>query len=103
AALNKVEDRIVICEGDNRLVCPRGVATRVNMGLIPTSLASLETACQALDVTAATELTLHVHENLSYIDTKQQECDVPKKMNKDQVETARTQWAAGIVAQVREV
>ena len=100
ATLNKVQERIIICEGDNQLVCPVGVATRVNMGLIPTSLASLETACKALDITSPQELILHFHENLSYDPNKK---DSDSLKSKTQIETARIVWADGIVKRVHEI
>lgn len=46
--LNRVEDRCTIHEGDNRETCPNNVADRVNLGLIPSSEISWETACRAL-------------------------------------------------------
>lgn len=59
--LNNVEDRCVVHEGDNRLVCPKGIANRVNLGLIPTSENSWKAACQALKTVGG---TLHVHGNV---------------------------------------
>jgi len=46
--MNKVRDRCTIHEGDNRLTCPSDVADRVNLGLIPSSEMSWDTACKAL-------------------------------------------------------
>ncbi|KAL0267197.1 UNVERIFIED_CONTAM: hypothetical protein PYX00_009542 [Menopon gallinae] len=59
--LNNVEDRCCVYEGDNREVCPKGVADRVNLGLIPSSEISWRTACEALKPTGG---TLHVHGNV---------------------------------------
>ncbi|XP_017493645.1 PREDICTED: tRNA wybutosine-synthesizing protein 2 homolog [Rhagoletis zephyria] len=103
ALLNRVEERVVILEGDNRLVCPVGVASRVNMGLIPSSLASLETACRALDVLTFSRLTLHVHENLTYeLMKRPKEEEEDKKSKRESTELARRRWAQGIVEQVRD-
>ncbi|RZF33250.1 hypothetical protein LSTR_LSTR016246, partial [Laodelphax striatellus] len=61
--LNKVVDKCTIHEGDNRVVCPRNLADRVNFGLIPTSRDSWKTGCLALK--SARGGVLHVHENLN--------------------------------------
>lgn len=99
AILNKVQEKVIICEGDNRLVCPVGVASRVNMGLIPTSLTSLETACKALDVVTFSRLYLHVHENLTYeLPSKVSEVSISRK---EAIEVSRKRWADGVVEQVR--
>ena len=45
---NRVSDRCVVHAGDNRLVAPVGVADRVNLGLLPSSESSWETACRCL-------------------------------------------------------
>lgn len=106
AALNKVQERVSICEGDNRLVCPVGVASRVNMGLIPTSLASLETACRALDVAAFSRLYLHVHENLTYeleLEPPKQQSSTVSNKKKEAIERARRRWAEGVVEQVQRM
>ncbi|GAB6022264.1 tRNA wybutosine-synthesizing protein 2 [Chamberlinius hualienensis] len=60
--LNRVNDRCRIYFGDNRTACPVGVAQRVNLGLIPSSEISWETACRALD--PVTGGVLHVHANV---------------------------------------
>lgn len=65
AKLNHVEKKMTILFGDNRVVCPVNVAQHVNMGLIPSSLDSLSTACRALDPNSDT-LYLHIHENVNY-------------------------------------
>jgi len=46
---NKVEERCTVYLGDNRIVCPKNVANKVNLGLIPSSELSWETACNALN------------------------------------------------------
>ncbi|XP_033105278.1 tRNA wybutosine-synthesizing protein 2 homolog [Anneissia japonica] len=60
--LNNVQDRCAVYEGDNRQICPTGVADRVNLGLIPTSSAGWPVACQALKSTGG---ILHIHGNVS--------------------------------------
>ncbi|CAG0891796.1 unnamed protein product [Darwinula stevensoni] len=61
-ALNGIQDRCTVHEGDNRKVCPENVADRVNLGLIPSSEEGWVPACKALrrDVGGM----LHVHGNV---------------------------------------
>ncbi|XP_029636673.1 tRNA wybutosine-synthesizing protein 2 homolog isoform X1 [Octopus sinensis] len=61
--LNKVEDRCIIHFGDNKKVCPHGVADRVNLGLLPSSREGWLPACLSLksDIGGI----LHIHENVS--------------------------------------
>ncbi|XP_035698037.1 tRNA wybutosine-synthesizing protein 2 homolog [Branchiostoma floridae] len=61
--INKVQDRCTVHHGDNRQVCPRGVADRVNLGLIPSSRSGWPVACAALRPT--TGGILHIHENVT--------------------------------------
>ncbi|KAG7557630.1 S-adenosyl-L-methionine-dependent methyltransferase [Arabidopsis suecica] len=58
---NSVSDRCIILEGDNRITAPKGVADRVNLGLIPSSEGSWVTAIQALRPEGG---ILHVHGNV---------------------------------------
>lgn len=60
--LNKVEDRCKIYEGDNRMVCPKKIANRVNLGLIPTSEPFWNVACEALLDSGG---ILYVHNNVT--------------------------------------
>ena len=48
--------------GDNRQVCPRGVADRVNLGLIPSAEISYKTACLALK--PGVDGMMHIHGNV---------------------------------------
>ena len=59
---NHVEDRCTVYPGDNRLLCPQGIADRVNLGLLPTAEMSYKTACLALK--PATGGILHIHGNV---------------------------------------
>lgn len=97
--LNKMEHRMTICAGDNRLVCPVNIAHRVQMGLIPTSLNSLDIACRSLKVynndDKNTDFTLHVHENLNYFDKIKSIKDTNFK-RKEIILEERKQWAEGI-------
>ncbi|XP_078695660.1 tRNA wybutosine-synthesizing protein 2 homolog [Branchiostoma floridae x Branchiostoma belcheri] len=61
--LNKVQDRCIVHHGDNREVCPRSVADRVNLGLIPSSRDGWPVACGALR--PDTGGILHIHENVT--------------------------------------
>eukprot|EP00912_Choanoflagellata_sp_UC4_P000644 UC4_evm2s399 len=56
-------ERYTVLHGDNREVCPQGIADRVNLGLIPTSRAGWETACYALKPSKGG--WLHIHENVN--------------------------------------
>jgi len=60
--VNHVEDRCTVYPGDNRIVCPRNVADRVNLGLLPSAEMSYKTACLALK--EATGGYLHIHANV---------------------------------------
>lgn len=80
--LNNVNDKCEIREGDNRLVAPKGIANRVNLGLIPTSSASWRVACDALNRT--TGGYLHIHENVeSWIieSSESDDVDIVKEKN----------------------
>ena len=59
---NHVQDRCTVYFGDNKVVCPKNVADRVNLGLIPSSELSWETACHALR--NETGGVMHIHTNL---------------------------------------
>lgn len=67
---NGVEDRCTVHFGDNRSTCPFDVADRVNLGLIPSSELSWETACLALKNDSGG--VLHIHAN---IDSKNQKTE----------------------------
>ncbi|CAM8906693.1 unnamed protein product [Rhodiola kirilowii] len=58
---NSVTEKCVVLEGDNRLTAPKGIANRVNLGLLPTSELSWETAVRALRSDGG---MLHVHANV---------------------------------------
>lgn len=64
---NKVHDRCTVHVGDNRQTCPEKLADRVNLGLIPSSEISWETACRALRSDSGG--ILHIHSN---VDSKSQ-------------------------------
>lgn len=76
----KLTERCTVLEGDNRQVCPKRVADRVNLGLIPESVISWRTACEALRDVGG---TLHIHGNVEC--AKQQ-----NKMNQ------LNQWAENV-------
>lgn len=69
-----LSDKCEVLEGDNRLVCPKNVADRVNLGLIPGSDISWKTACEALKDTGG---ILHIHGN---VESKKDE-NKQEKMN----------------------
>ena len=60
--LNGVSDKCSVYQGDNRKVCPVGVADRVNLGLIPSSQEGWSVACAALKQSGG---ILHVHSNVT--------------------------------------
>ncbi|XP_075675745.1 tRNA wybutosine-synthesizing protein 2 homolog [Dermatophagoides pteronyssinus] len=99
--LNHVEDRMTICEGDNHHSCPHGIGHRIHMGLIPTSLESLEIGCQALDLSSEKDLFMHIHENLSYFEQIKQQSNGE---NKPQIiEEQRKKWATNICEQISTI
>ena len=61
-AANGVEERCVVHVGDCREVCPRGLADRVNLGLVPSSEVGWPAACAALRPDRGG--WLHVHGNV---------------------------------------
>ncbi|XP_048779767.2 tRNA wybutosine-synthesizing protein 2 homolog isoform X4 [Ostrea edulis] len=61
-SLNKVEERCMIHFGDNREHCPKDIADRVNLGLIPSSEPGWEMACAALKKCSGG--ILHIHSNV---------------------------------------
>ncbi|KAF6205761.1 hypothetical protein GE061_019934 [Apolygus lucorum] len=71
-SLNGVADRCTVHDGDNRLVCPKNIANRVNLGLIPSSEASWDTACQTLLSSGG---TLYVHQNVESKVHSSKHCD----------------------------
>ncbi|XP_013389560.1 tRNA wybutosine-synthesizing protein 2 homolog [Lingula anatina] len=76
--LNGVAERCIVHQGDNRLVCPKGVADRVNLGLIPSSEEGWPVACAALKSQSGG--ILHIHYN---VETK-----TPEHRNDSRKETA---------------
>lgn len=56
------ESKYSILEGDNRMVCPRNIAHRVNLGLIPSAEGSYKTAVEALNGNFGG--VLHIHGNV---------------------------------------
>ncbi|KAJ8048084.1 tRNA wybutosine-synthesizing protein 2-like [Holothuria leucospilota] len=59
--LNGVKNRCQIHFGDNKKVCPKSVADRVNLGLIPSSEDAWPVACTALKPSGG---ILHIHGNV---------------------------------------
>ena len=59
---NKVNEKCVVLQGDNRQNCPKNVADHVNLGLLPSAELSFETACNALK--RDTGGMLHIHANV---------------------------------------
>ncbi|XP_033751812.1 tRNA wybutosine-synthesizing protein 2 homolog isoform X2 [Pecten maximus] len=60
--LNHVFDRCTIHQGDNKQTCPRNIADRVNLGLIPSSEEGWPVACRALRSSGG---FLHIHSNVT--------------------------------------
>lgn len=102
---NKVSDKCTIHEGDNREVCPEGVADRVVMGLIPTPMQSLRAACKALKYDHGG--VLHIHRNVeSKVKNKDDRHTLlnpsPVPCNKTHVPAEWVVWAHDTVARVNE-
>ncbi|XP_041367143.1 tRNA wybutosine-synthesizing protein 2 homolog isoform X2 [Gigantopelta aegis] len=86
--LNGVRDRCVIHFGDNRQVCPRGLADRVNLGLIPSSEAGWCIACAALKPSGG---ILHIHANINSKPGEENSNNViPSQLNHDRLRKPRT-------------
>ena len=75
-----MSDKCTVLQGDNRIVCPKNVADRVNLGLIPESTISWKTAAEALKNKGG---ILYVHGNV--------ECG--KDENKKLI---FSEWASGV-------
>ncbi|PIK38077.1 tRNA wybutosine-synthesizing protein 2-like protein [Apostichopus japonicus] len=71
--LNKMKEKCQIHFGDCRKICPRSVADRVNLGLIPSSECSWPVACAALKPSGG---TLHIHGN---VETHSSEQNTPQE------------------------
>ncbi|OWF54180.1 tRNA wybutosine-synthesizing protein 2 homolog [Mizuhopecten yessoensis] len=79
-ALNSVSDRCTIHQGDNRETCPRNIADRVNLGLIPSSEEGWPVACRALRSTGG---YLHIHSNVTSKHSSNPDCSVNLDNNTD--------------------
>ncbi|CAG2167576.1 unnamed protein product [Oppiella nova] len=90
--LNRVSHKCVVHFGDNREVCPIGVADRVYMGLIPTSLDSLRVACRAIHIKSSKRI-LHIHENVSHFGSK----------TKEDINKVWTDWALDLCLKVNQM
>eukprot|EP00795_Rhopilema_esculentum_P012873 gene12873-3622_t len=66
--INNVSGRCIVLDGDNRKVAPKGIADRVNLGLIPSSHESWQAACEALNPTKGG--WLHIHANVNQLEHK---------------------------------
>eukprot|EP00794_Sanderia_malayensis_P016952 gene16952-18659_t len=64
--INGVRDRCIVLQGDNRRVAPKGIADRVNLGLIPSSESSWSTACACLKPRSGG--WLHIHANVNSLE-----------------------------------
>ncbi|KAK7793044.1 hypothetical protein R5R35_004473 [Gryllus longicercus] len=62
-SINKVASKCIVYEGDSRLVCPKGIADRVNLGLLPSSESGWQAACEALNPISGG--VLHIHGNVT--------------------------------------
>ncbi|XP_054155228.1 tRNA wybutosine-synthesizing protein 2 homolog [Oppia nitens] len=90
--LNRVSNKCIVHFGDNRDVCPESVADRVYMGLIPTSLESLEIACRALQKDSHKRI-LHIHENVSHFGCK----------TKSDIKIIWNNWAQELCAKISQI
>ncbi|XP_038052682.1 tRNA wybutosine-synthesizing protein 2 homolog [Patiria miniata] len=75
--LNGVQDRCIVHQGDNKKVCPRGVADRVNLGLIPASEEGWPVACAALKPQSGG--VLHIHGNVTSRTTMRTKETMPRR------------------------
>lgn len=96
---NNVIDKCVIHEGDNRVVCPVGVANRVNLGLLPSSKEAWKTACLALNPMSGG--VLHLHENVTsgtLNSTKEVQDDFGKDLKKQNYVNSKCNTCVQLVA-----
>ncbi|RWS08845.1 tRNA wybutosine-synthesizing protein 2-like protein [Dinothrombium tinctorium] len=89
--LNGVSERCKTYVGDNRLVCPKDIADRVYLGLIPTSKNSWQTACAALKQRSGG--ILHIHENVNSFGVK----------GKDSILNLWNQWALHVLDELKSL
>ncbi|RWS28238.1 tRNA wybutosine-synthesizing protein 2-like isoform X3 [Leptotrombidium deliense] len=90
-ALNNASERCITYIGDNRLVCPKNIADRVYLGLIPSSKESWRTACFALKQEIGG--VLHIHENVSSFGVK----------GKDNIKNVWHQFGINVVDDLKSI
>eukprot|EP00053_Salpingoeca_punica_P010335 m.93024 g.93024 ORF g.93024 m.93024 type:complete len:428 (+) comp15354_c0_seq2:119-1402(+) len=100
--LNGVQGRCTVYEGDNAVVCPKKVADRVNLGLIPSSKNGWPVAAAALKETGG---WMHLHENITVSSTSSSSSHAASAGER-QAEFARagasiSQQIAAILSEVR--
>ncbi|XP_069134103.1 tRNA wybutosine-synthesizing protein 2 homolog [Argopecten irradians] len=69
--LNRVCDKCTVYQGDNRETCPKNIADRVNLGLIPSSEEGWPVACRALKSSGG---FLHIHSNVTSKHSNNPDC-----------------------------
>jgi len=102
---NKVEHKCIVHEGDNRKVCPVGVADRVLLGLIPSAEESLFTACRALKPN--TGGVMHVHANVTSQSAKEDsdltpDTALPIPTCNRKLKNAWLLWAHDLCARIKD-
>ena len=97
--LNNIpESRYTIIQGDNRLHCPKNVADRVNLGLIPSSESSYEAAINALK--EKTGGTLHIHSNVRRTKAINTKCDNIEESKSDKTISVIEKEKGGIILKI---
>ncbi|XP_045176424.2 tRNA wybutosine-synthesizing protein 2 homolog [Mercenaria mercenaria] len=88
-SMNGVEDKCTVHLGDNKQVCPEGVADRVNLGLIPSSREGWPVACAALR--PDTGGIMHIHYNVNTKPEVENGChsDKPQQLFRCEAKSSR--------------
>ncbi|KPM05380.1 S-adenosylmethionine-dependent methyltransferase-like protein [Sarcoptes scabiei] len=97
--LNKVENVITIIPGDSRLNCPKAVAQRIQMGLLPSSYDFLKVATAALNLDSKhSKWIIHYHENVNYCHQIKSNQNLSKQEIK---EKTIARWTESLLEQIR--
>ena len=95
--LNGVAGSCTVLEGDNRRTCPRAIADRVNLGLLPSSRGGWATAVAALKPAGG---RLHIHENVRE-DELAAWADGARRCVEDLARAAGREWEVAVLKVVK--
>ncbi|KAL3985522.1 Met-10+ like-family protein [Acanthocheilonema viteae] len=104
---NNVQDRCTIIQGDSRKVTPQGIADRVNIGLLPSSLPYWLAACKCLKSTGG---ILHIHEaiktseqGIGCLKLTDKPVAYPKLMSKENVKSINEETALNDITDTKNI